>query len=259
MFKKYRILSAPFAFCATSLILVIAMLVPGISLPARSVIVADAAPAVVEIVTADEPTSKGAESEAKENTDPEADGNSSVRPAGFHAIEKNAPSSLANDLIETNPQLEQQIRQESAALPDGETTLPVKNFIMYNLTDEEYRLLCWCVEGEAHGKSMEHRCIIAQVIFNRVFNDRFPNTVKDVILSPNQFSVMSWYNPKLYDGFVTAQTEEAVNAVLNGDVEDMSQGALYFCNPTRANNVEWFDNALVTLFEFENHRFYTAP
>ena len=258
MFRKYRILSAPFAFFATSLILVIVMLMPGDVLPVRGFVAVSSASGAWSVAEAI-PLEPALETEAEAETETMSDGQLPARAETVCAYKESAPPSTANSLADQTPEIQEQIRLESAAREDAVSSLPVENYIPYVLNKEEYDLLCWCVEGEAHGKSFEHRCIITQVIFNRVFSDRFPNTVKQVLLSPNQFSPMVWYSASYVDQFVTPLTREAVNAVMNAQVDDLSQGALYFCNPKIAGSVDWFDNCLVTLFEFEEHRFYTDP
>lgn len=257
MFKKYRVLSAPFAFFATSLILVIAMMMPGDAFPARSVIAMSSAPTGSVIEAA--PSDVEALSETEAETEPvlTSEASEPARAASVCSFKESAPPSFANSLVDQSPRLQQEIRADSAAQEDAQTELPADNVVFYTLNEEEYGLLCWCVEGEVRGKSFEHHVIIAQVIMNRVFSDRFPNTVKQVVLSPKQFSPMVWYNANYVDQFVSPITRQAVDAVMNGEVEDLSQGALYFCNPKTAGSIEWFENCLVTLFDFEGHRFYT--
>ena len=57
---------------------------------------------------------------------------------------------------------------------------------------------------------------------------------------------------------VTEDTKAAVDRVLMG--EDISEGALYFAARKYADSekMRWFDRALVRLFAYGGHEFFTA-
>ncbi len=244
--RKLRFLSPHFSFAAASLVLVLSMVLPS---PESSI--------YDSMTLSDHRIFDSEDIVVLEVAEPEL--REPARAAVASDYMESAPPSYANSINDQTAEMEMERRiEESKALEEVSFTPPEEKVFPYYINEEEYKLLCWCVEGEAHGKSVKHREIIAQVVFNRVFNPRFPDTVKGVVLAPRQFNAMDWYTPSYYDKFITPMTYEAVDAVLNMEVEDMSQGALYFCNPNTAYNVEWFDNCLVTLFELENHRFYTS-
>ena len=245
MIKKFWFLSTPFALAAAGIILMLALLLPTPASTARDA-----------MALSDQPAAGSEEretTETKEKRTPK-------RAAAVSDYLASAPPSYANAIVDLTPKMEMEIRLEEArALEDVSFSLPEEKVFPYFVNEEEYKMLCWCVEGEGRGKSVLHREIITQVIFNRVFSDRFPNTIKEVVLSPRQFNAMDWYNPDYFDTFVTDRTFEAVDAVLNMEVDDVSQGALYFCNPNTAASVDWFESRLRRLFDLENHRFYTYP
>lgn len=54
-------------------------------------------------------------------------------------------------------------------------------------TDEEIQYLYRCVETETCGSDIASRSHVAKVIMNRVNDERFPNTITDVVTQPNQF------------------------------------------------------------------------
>lgn len=65
----------------------------------------------------------------------------------------------------------------------------------YQLTEEEFDLLCRCIQAEAGPKNFESQRMILHVIMNRVVSEDFPNSVEDVIMEHNdkglyQFSVV---------------------------------------------------------------------
>ena len=62
-------------------------------------------------------------------------------------------------------------------------------------TAEEAEMLCRCVWGEYRGSDDVQVAAVAWCILNRVDDDRFPNTIREVITAPWQFSGYSPTNP----------------------------------------------------------------
>lgn len=124
---------------------------------------------------------------------------------------------------------------------------PIQQF---SITDEEIEMLKYIVEQETRGGSYRHKCIITNVVLNRVKDSRFPNTVKEVLFQKNQFS--STWNYYQKRNKPDKKTENAVNDVLNGRVEDESNGALYFHSMSSDG---WF-SSLSFVMEMEGHRFF---
>lgn len=63
----------------------------------------------------------------------------------------------------------------------------------YTYTEEELDLLARCVRAEGETESFETKKKIASVVMNRVDSDLFPDTIREVIYSPKQFSVTFEY------------------------------------------------------------------
>lgn len=124
---------------------------------------------------------------------------------------------------------------------------PIQQF---SITDEEIEMLKYIVEQETRGGSYKHKCIITNVILNRVEDSRFPNTVREVLLQKNQFSSIWNYYQKGREP--DEKTERAVNDVLNGRVEDESNGSLFFHS---MKSDGWF-SSLSFVMEMEGHRFF---
>lgn len=126
------------------------------------------------------------------------------------------------------------------------------------ISAEDVKMLERIVEAEATGEDMIGRILIANVIFNRISNKKFPHTVKDVIFQKTngdyQFSPVS--DKRFWTVNVTKKTKEAVSRALQG--EDYSGGALYFMarRGTSKSNAAWFDNHLDRLFKHGGHEFY---
>lgn len=124
---------------------------------------------------------------------------------------------------------------------------PIQQF---SITDEEIEILKYIVEQETRGGSYRHKCIVTNVVLNRVKDSRFPNTVKEVLLQKNQFS--STWNYYQKRNKPDDNTVNAVNDVLNGRVEDESNDALYFHSMSSDG---WF-SSLSFIMEMEGHRFF---
>ena len=122
----------------------------------------------------------------------------------------------------------------------------------------DYYTLLQIVEAEATGGDIKSKILIANVVLNRVKDARFPDTIYDVVWqtaggSP-QFSPTD--DGRIYTVSITDDTIEAVDRALAG--EDYSQGALFFAAraSAEAQNMVWFDQNLVQMFEYGGHEFF---
>ncbi len=102
----------------------------------------------------------------------------------------------------------------------------VKSMQVVNITDEEFDLLSKLIAGEARGESYEGQLAVAAVVINRVKDDRFPDSVEDVIYQTNAFSVVK--NGKI-DIDETDSSLKAAQEALYG--KDPTDEAIYFWNP----------------------------
>lgn len=126
------------------------------------------------------------------------------------------------------------------------------------LSDEDYEVLLRIVEAEAGGEDTEGKMLVAGVVLNRVADERFPDTVKEVVFQRENGIVQ--FSPAYsgrYDRVVVSEdTIEAVNRVLAG--EDISEGALFFASRKYADSdrMRWFDEHLTFLFSHGGHEFF---
>lgn len=99
--------------------------------------------------------------------------------------------------------------------------------------------------AEAEVQGIGGMAFVMQVVLNRVNDERFPDTIHDVINQPGQFSTVNVYNSLA----PTDNSEKAIDLleVLN------NQGALYF---EVNNNESWQSTHLTYLFSCDNHNFY---
>lgn len=129
----------------------------------------------------------------------------------------------------------------------------------HHMATEDYYSLLQIVEAEATGGDMKSKILVADVVLNRVEDDRFPDKIYDVIWQQAggapQFSPTA--DGRIYSVTITEETIEAVDRALGG--EDYSEGALFFVARSSAdqNNVAWFDGNLKPLFSYGGHEYFT--
>ncbi len=129
----------------------------------------------------------------------------------------------------------------------------------YVLDEEDYDLLLRIVEAEAGSEDEDGRLLVANVVFNRVNSEQFPDTVSEVVLQQSkgvtQFSPVA--SGRIWEVDVTEDTRMAVQRALEG--EDISQGALYFAARRHADSdsMRWFDEKLTFLFSHGGHEFFS--
>jgi N-acetylmuramoyl-L-alanine amidase len=127
-----------------------------------------------------------------------------------------------------------------------------------HMASEDYYSLVQIVEAEATGGDMKSKILIADVVLNRVADDRFPDSIYQVVWDNEggvaQFSPTE--DGRIYSVEITDETYEAVDRALAG--EDYSEGALFFMARSSAEeyNQEWFDKNLERLFEYGGHEYY---
>lgn len=107
-----------------------------------------------------------------------------------------------------------------------------------NWSDEDLDLLTRTIAGEAGGESYDGQVAVAQVIRNRMNDSRFPNSIKDVVMQPKQFS--AWNSgvggnsiPQNLDpnSDMYRTSREAALAALSGEVADVTGGATHYFSP----------------------------
>lgn len=87
--------------------------------------------------------------------------------------------SITESYEETQPITESTESTESTELPTE---------ISKSYTDEDLYILSHVIYGEASGRSWEHQIGVGSVVLNRVKDNRFPNTIKDVVFQKGQYA-----------------------------------------------------------------------
>ena len=139
---------------------------------------------------------------------------------------------------------------------------------------DEVECLAKNIYFEARGESTEGQIAVAQVAMNRAKSDMFPNNICDVIY---QGPVSNWFLveknkivPLLHecqfswwcdgksdvprDMWAWGRAMTIASAVLKGEVEDNTQGAMWY--HATSVNPNW--NRLAEIATIDNHIFYVA-
>ncbi|ACL22430.1 cell wall hydrolase [Desulfitobacterium hafniense] len=99
------------------------------------------------------------------------------------------------------------------------------------VTQEELELLARVIHAEARGEDFEGQVAVGAVVLNRVEDQRFPNTIHDVVYQPGAFTAVL---DKQIHLTPNQSAYRAAEAALNG--EDPTGGAIYYYNPRTATD-----------------------
>lgn len=108
------------------------------------------------------------------------------------------------------------------------------------LADEDLYWLVRVISAEAKGEPLIGQIAVGAVVLNRVKSPLFPNTIKEVIFQPGQFSVVadgSIYEPPVPSAYTAARL------ALRG--YDPTNGSLYFYNPHVVSRSNWIRSRTV--------------
>lgn len=115
---------------------------------------------------------------------------------------------------------------------------------------EESYLLAKIAMAEAEGEDTEGKALVILVVLNRVWGEGFPNSIKEVIYQPGQFSPIS--NGRFDRGEPDEDCWAALDLIMM-DKWDKSYGATYFESESEST---WHSENLDFLFQHGNHFFY---
>lgn len=111
-----------------------------------------------------------------------------------------------------------------------------------DLVDEDLELLARIINAESRGEPYEGQVAVGAVVLNRVASPDFPNTIREVIYQPNQFTPVTDGQINLIPGSLSYQ---AARDALSGI--DPSLGALFFYNPKKARTIDWLSQLETTI------------
>lgn len=111
----------------------------------------------------------------------------------------------------------------------------------------EVSILTRIVEAEATGGNIQQKINVAKCVINRMYSNKFPNTIHGVVFQYNQFQPT--FDGRYYSVKVQADTIKAVEIAMKRYGEDNS-GNLYFMarGSSQKRNIKWFDSKLNFIF-----------
>ena len=86
------------------------------------------------------------------------------------------------------------------------------------ISDEDRDLIASTIAAEAENQPLEGKILVAHVILNRVDSEIFPDTVREVISAPGQFT--TWHNGQIQKAVPTVEDYEAVKLALRGENQE---------------------------------------
>lgn len=128
--------------------------------------------------------------------------------------------------------------------------IPAKEKPTHSLEDLTY--LAMNIYYEARGEREECQYLVAAVTMNRVNDPRWPNTLKEVILSPRQFSWTNGKVPVVTDDKAWTLSLHIAQQTVEGFTEGMSPSLWYH---THSVDPSWNEN-LIPAEICDNHIFW---
>lgn len=152
-------------------------------------------------------------------------------------------------------EVEEQVEQPTASTEENADQTVAESEYVMEFTEEDYHVLCTIVEAEAGDQDDIGKILVANVILNRVRDDKFPDNITDVVFQKSKKTYQ--FSPtrpggRYYKVTATESTIECVERALKG--EDYSEGAIYFAMKTSSKS--WFNRCLEFLFKHGDHYFY---
>lgn len=102
------------------------------------------------------------------------------------------------------------------------------------LTIEEIEMLSRIVQLEAGGEIIESKYATIETILNRIYSEKYPNTLEEVLSQKGQFS--TWENINIDKANPTEDTYIAVTNVLIGKSDVLEMDRLKFNNKPIGKN-----------------------
>ena len=116
---------------------------------------------------------------------------------------------------------------------------------------DESEMLARIAMAEAEGEDVEGKALVILVVLNRVWSDKFPDSIEEVITQERQFTA---YENGRYERLEPDEECWDALGMVMYDHWDESQGALYFESESDST---WHQENLKKLFKHGKHIFYT--
>ena len=122
----------------------------------------------------------------------------------------------------------------------------------YSLNEDEKEMLQKIAIAEAKSEGSEGMAYVMLTVLNRVNNDKFPDSIKDVIFE-NKNDTWQFSTVKSGEYEKSIPNDESKEALLLIESLD-NKGMLYFESSKNEDN--WHSRNLTFIFKYKNHRFY---
>jgi N-acetylmuramoyl-L-alanine amidase len=120
----------------------------------------------------------------------------------------------------------------------------------YSVNLDEIQLLAKTVWHEAELESFEGKVAIVNNIMNRVIHSDYPDTIREVVFQPLQYS----YSHEIPGRPVTDENIRAVYEALMGN-EQIGRNVLFYSNESAENVCPWMQHTRVLAKKIGNHTF----
>lgn len=174
---------------------------------------------------------------------------------GAPAEEKSEQRTVSETAVAIEPETTTDPRQTVAEIAPTEkpTEAPYQSLVASMDWDaEESYLLAKIAMAEAESEDTEGKALVMLVVLNRVWDDeKFPDTIEEVIYQPGQFSPIS--NGRFDEVEPDADCWAALDLIMIGKWDE-SYGATYFESKSDST---WHSENLDFLFQHGKHYFYT--
>lgn len=120
------------------------------------------------------------------------------------------------------------------------------------ITQSDIDLMAKLVYAESRGEPFDGKVGVVSVVLNRVLDESFPNSIKDVIFEPNAFSCVKNKNINAYPD---ESCYNAVYSAIKGN--DPTNKALFFYNPNLATSSWMINTEKHNKISIGNHVFFS--
>lgn len=118
------------------------------------------------------------------------------------------------------------------------------------LTAEEINMIEVTVQHEVGKLSPQYKRLIAELIYNRLLSEHYPNDVKEMLFQKNQFTgINRWYYPSFP---VDDETKEIVKEVFSKETTPHNATAYYNPELSDPEAVEWFETSEYMTYLFSH-------
>lgn len=131
-------------------------------------------------------------------------------------------------------QREKGLSDDGVVGPETKAVLPDLEEMTVELNQRDLLYLAQTITGEARGENLKGQIAVGAVVMNRVFDERFPDTIRDVVLEQGQFT--SVWDGQINYYYSEASLQAAQLALLG---YDPTGGAFFFYNPQIATERVW--------------------